>query len=143
MSVLYTPESTTAQLLWPWDHTEAETNPINGQRGLRKVGFQEYPAAMYRVANRNPLRFDYEEAADAVGRENCERRGFSYGGQGVAVEDYDKQQTEFAELAANRAFTDRKMSPRAQAEAAAVDEETSKHLPVIPELPKPPRPAKG
>lgn len=143
MGVQYTPESPTAILMWPWDHTIAETNPINGQRGLRPIGFQEYPAAMYKVANRNPLRFDMEEAADEVGRENCERRGFVFGGQGCAVDAYDKQQTEFAELAANRAFNDRKMSPRAQAEAASVDEEMSKHLPVIPELPKPPRAAKG
>jgi hypothetical protein len=96
---------------------------------------------MYKVVNRNPLRFDREDAESDVQRENCERRGFVYGGQGAAVEAYDAQQTEFAALAANRAYSDRKMSPEAQREAAAVDESASKHLPVIPELPRPPKAA--
>lgn len=97
---------------------------------------------MYKLVNRNPLRFDYEEAGNDLERESCERRGFVFGGQGMAVEAYDKQQTDIAELAANRAYSDRKMSPEAQREAADMDENVARHLPVIPELPRPPRAAK-
>lgn len=43
--------------------------------------------------------------------------------------------TEIATLAANRAFHDARMSPRAQAEAAALDEQHAEHLPAIPETP--------
>lgn len=142
IGVLHSPESPTARLNWPWDHYEDETNPIDGQKGLRKRGHQPYPAAMYKLTNRNPLRFDYEEANDDSERERAEARGFVYGGQGMAVDAYDKQQTEIAELAANRAYSDRKMSPEAQREAADMDENVARHLPVIPELPRPPRAAK-
>lgn len=43
---------------------------------------------------------------------------------------------ELATLAANRAASDRRMSEKAREEAAAVDETTMAHLPVIPEAPK-------
>jgi len=69
-------------------------------------------------------------------------------GQGWSVTQQDAidavhaRHREMARAAAERAATERWMSPKAQAEAAAVDESTMQHVPVIPETPLKPRPRK-
>ena len=140
MAVIHSPESSAGKELWRWDHTTAERNPVDPSiRGMRPVSHQPYPKALYRVIERNPLTFEMQTAADEDAVARLTPRGFVVGGQKAAVEAYDAQQREFAALAANRAYQERRMSPAAQAEAAAYDAETDGHVPAIPELPRPKR----
>lgn len=88
---------------------------------------------MYRVTNRNPLTFEREIAESEAQRHSAEVRGFVYGGQGKALDAYDAQQADYAKLAANRAYQERHMGEKARAEAAAFDDSTDEHVPVIPE----------
>jgi len=134
--IFHAPETAYGKELWKWDHYEDEQNPIDPSiRGMRPRGYRPYPASMYRVVERNPLQMEFEIAESDVQRRNLEQRGFVHGGQLAALEAYDGQQKEFATLAANRAYNDRKMSPEAQAEAAAFDAEADGHQPEIPAVP--------
>ncbi|HMF61455.1 MAG TPA: hypothetical protein VK595_13835 [Vicinamibacterales bacterium] len=108
---------------------------------------RDYPARMYkpsRSASGGPPVFEGQDADDERDRERLERLGFVYGGQGAALEALEAREFEIAELAANRAFNDQRMSPKAQAEADAADARTMQHLAEIPETPKraPGRPRK-
>lgn len=76
-------------------------------------------------------------AASEVEAENYGRQGFVMGGRSAALEHLVKLETFVAEAAAERHFTDRKMSDKAQAEAAAKDERTVQHLGEIPADPLP------
>jgi hypothetical protein len=78
----------------------------------------------------------YEEAVaeDDRDRERLERSGFVHGGKGAALAALERQEFEYAELAAGRVPGDRRMSEQAQAEADRVDSATIQHLPVIPEV---------
>jgi hypothetical protein len=80
--------------------------------------------------------FEGQTAENETERERLERQGYVFGGQGEAMKVLEAREFEIAELAANRHALDRKMSPTAQAEAAAVDDSTIRHLPVIPEATK-------
>lgn len=97
---------------------------------------RDYPARMYkpsRPPQGGPAVFEGADAADDRERERLERVGFVYGGQGAALAALDAREFEIAELAANRALTDRKMTAKAQEEADAVDVTTIQHLGAIPE----------
>jgi len=52
---------------------------------------------------------------------------------------FEKQQFEIAELAAERNHNERRMSPKAQAEAEAVNEGAAFHVASVPVMPIPPR----
>jgi hypothetical protein len=78
-----------------------------------------------------PVEFEGQMAHDDNERERFEANGFVHGGKAAAQEHFFAMQSELAELAANRNFSDRKMSPEAQQEAAKIDESTTMHLPVI------------
>jgi hypothetical protein len=80
-----------------------------------------------------PAVFEGQTADDERDRERLERSGFVYGGQGAALEALDAREFELAELAANRVIPEQRMSPKAQAEAEAVDLTTIQHLGAIPE----------
>lgn len=137
MSVLHSPESAYAKEIWKWDHTIAETNPVDGSKGLRPVGVQPYPARMYKAGRIQgvPAILEAMEVRSEAEQRNAESMGFVAGGQGAAMDALHRQDAEFAKLAANRAYTDRRMSEQAQAEADRLDASTSEHLPVIPETP--------
>lgn len=55
---------------------------------------------------------------------------------------FDKQEAEFARIAAERNFSDRRLSESAQAEALAADRATDEMLPAIPEKRRGGRPKK-
>lgn len=97
---------------------------------------RDYPARMYRPSRApqgGPALFEGADASDDRERERLERVGFVYGGQGAALAALEKREFEIAELAANRALTDQRMSAKAQAEADTVDMRTIQHLGAIPE----------
>lgn len=97
---------------------------------------RDYPARMYkpsRPPQGGPAVFEGATAADERERERLERVGFVYGGQGAALAALAAREFELAEVAANRALNDSRMSAKAQAEAEAVDAGTIQHLGAIPE----------
>ena len=139
MAVVHTLESPTGQELWKWDHTTAESISVGGQTifGKRPTHFTEYPAMMYK-AEQSPLgsiRFDGQIAHTETERSHFESIGYVWGGQDKALDKFHGRNQEIAILAANRAYSDRKMSPEAQAEAQEADDSTSRHLAEIPALP--------
>ncbi len=91
---------------------------------------------MYRITQRNPLRYDYAMAATDVERRALESTGHVWGGLGIAVEAYEKQQQEYAKLSAHRNYEDRNLSAKAKAEAEnAEDNAGDEHLPAVPVTP--------
>lgn len=109
------------------------------------VGFQEYPAAMYRMA-RGPIASQFivagfEEARDEDHRARLEAAGYRMGRK--AAQDYVIELEQMvATAAAERNYQDRNMSEKAKAEAESVELTTIQHVPVIPEKKKRGRPRK-
>lgn len=107
----------------------------------RPYVYQAYPKMLYR-AGRNPSGvptiIDSYVVESETQEANLKSRGYCEG-QDAALAYLHAADQEAAVLAANRAYSDRSMSPQAQAEAAAIDSRSSSHLPVIPEQPRKPR----
>lgn len=121
---------------WKWEHTTAETHPSNPQiKGVRPEFPQPYPAMLYKVTNRNPLKLESLEVKSEAEQRNMESRGFVAGGPLMAVEAYDGNLQSLAVAAAERNYSDRNMSEHAKAEAEAVDLQTIQHLGEIPRTP--------
>src|SRR4030095_3437630 len=59
-----------------------------------------------------------------------------------ALDRFEEEEVRVSDAAAERAYEDLKLSPAAQAEAAAYEKTTPKHVPEIPEAVKPPKPAR-
>lgn len=99
--------------------------------------FQPYPRMLYRVKTLGNGSLAQEQRI--VGSEGEQLLAV---GQGWMTDPEEATQAEVRRqedrgtAAAERAWTDRRMSASAQAEAAAVDAATAKHLPEIPEAPK-------
>lgn len=103
---------------------------------------RDYPMMLYRAsrpAAGGDAVFVHQEAEDETRRASLEQLGFVAGGPAAALEALERQEFAYAELAANRAFSDRKMSPEAQREADAKDSATIRHQPELPADPLPPR----
>ena len=130
MPVLITPEMPYSQERAKW---EAQGGPWGS--GEKPCVFKEYPMAMYKITERNPIQQEFMLADDETGRRNLESRGFVAGGPAKALEVYDAEQRQLAQAAAERNYADRRMSPEAQAEAARYEAETDGHVAVIPEIP--------
>lgn len=138
MAVCHSPESAWGKELWKWDHTVGETNPHDDNiKGMRPSSPQEYPMMLYK-AGRNAKNqialLSNRIAQNAYERESLERDGFVFG-PAAAIERCEAQELEIAKLAANRAYQDRKLSPEAQAEAAAYEETVREHVAEVPSQP--------
>jgi len=134
--ILHSPDSEYAKEMVKWESQASVLGP-----GLRPYVYHEYPKRLYKAGRTPtgvPAILDAIEVGSAVQEANLRSRGF-HPGQDVALAALHAADQEAAVLAANRAFTDRRMSPQAQAEADAIDRMTSDHLAVIPEQPKKPR----
>jgi hypothetical protein len=104
----------------------------------RPYVYREYPTAMYRAtrpaAGGAEANYDYVEAATERERASLEAQGFAHGGKAAALAKLEATEFEIAELAANRAATDLRMSDKARAEADRVDEAAGiRHVAAIPE----------
>lgn len=98
---------------------------------------QDYPKAMYKAGrpdHANLKIVDFQLAADAQAEAVLEGQGYRWGQQ-AALDHAKACDVEHAKLAAERHWQEAKMSPKAQAEAQAVDQETVYHVPMIPETP--------
>lgn len=102
----------------------------------RPYEYRPYPTMLYRPTRskqNGAVEFEGQTANTEQERESLEHMGFVHGGKAVALQALERQEFEYAELAANRAATDRVMGANAQLEADRVDSGTIQHLPVLPE----------
>lgn len=131
-AITFSPQSEYAKEMAKWEAHHTQYGPPG-----RPYVFREYPAMLYKPTRdaMGKVSFESRLANDENERADLERLGFVHGGQGKALEALEAREFEVAELAANRAFNDRKLSPEAQAEAARIDASTSQHLAEIPEAP--------
>lgn len=138
MAVFHSPETPYAKELWKWNHTTADVNPHDPSiRGLRPVGFQEFPKMVYQAGHSQsgPIIITEQEIArDSYEESRLLGRGFSLT-QEQAIAKVHGLDQDVAVAAAQRHYTDRRMSANAQAEAAAADAETDAHVGAVPETP--------
>lgn len=136
MGLAYTRDSEYAKERVKWEAQHTELGPPG-----RPFVYHEYPKRLYR-AGRNgsgvPQIVEALTAESPEAERNLLSRGF-HAGQDVALEALHASDREIATLSAERAYTDRRMSAQAQAEAAAADDATAHHVPSIPERHRPPR----
>lgn len=132
MAQVIIPDSNYAKEMVKW---EANYTPYGAPQRPYNPNIK-WPAMFYLVGHKNGQLeiIERREAADENEGNNLYSRGFG-NGAAEAVDLFHKRNRDAAELAANRAFSDQRMSEKAQAEAAAKDAETIDHLPVIPETP--------
>lgn len=130
------------------DGTYIEPIPIE-QGGHANWPYQEYPRWVFKAkrADGGPVVDVLNGGGMIVHTEQEHHREKNRGWcdtQEEAIAAIRQEDREWAKLAAERNHEVRRMSPKAQAEVAAVDEANSNHVPVIPETPikKRGRPAK-
>jgi len=100
--------------------------------------FTEYPLMIYRAkrppqGGREPI-IEHVIVDNEQEERNMASRGFVRGPD-HAVEALEASERELARAAAERAYSDQRMSARAKAEAETADEQTIAHLGEIPETP--------
>jgi hypothetical protein len=140
-------------------------DPFYHVYGERPVGHEEYPKMLYRALPTRsgkvesyqgppdpfffPTQPEYDRAVQdvenfnkrctlVVQNESQHRRARTDGWRDSiadALEQYEQDQREIGNLAAERAYSDQRMSARAQAEMAAAEAKTHEHLPTL----KPPK----
>lgn len=127
----------------PIDYGDRERDPANWTREKelaywnRPYVFRPYPKMLYRGRTLTNGSLDVEQRI--VGSEADELLAAGAGWCPRPDEATDaevRRQEGLGTAAAERAWADRRLSPRAQAEAAAVDQTTAKHLGEIPIAPK-------
>lgn len=139
MGLIWSPESKYAQELAKWEQRPTAIVPAEMLTALGKPlspSFQEYPKAMYRAkrADGGPRINGFIVADTEHDETRLKALGWSVSQEAAIAVIHAEDQT-FAQLAAERALTERRMSAPAQAEAARVDDRTPQHVPVIPETP--------
>lgn len=130
MSILYSPDSAYAKERCKWEPTRTEY----GDAG-RPFVYHEYPIMLTRASRPKQggePTFERVIADDDQGEANLLSRGFCRSAED-ALAVLAKADLERARAAAERAYTDQRMSARAQAEAARADEMTSDHVGDVPE----------
>ena len=132
---------------WTKEMAKWEQNPVLvGDTFIQPIPFAdggrggaprlEYPKMLYRADSFDGgPRISETKIVEHDGAERLAAGAGWRASQEDAIKDVHARHQEFARLAAERAHTERWMSPKAQAEAAAVDESTMQHVPVIPETP--------
>lgn len=144
MSVIYAPDSAYAKEMVKH---EAQYSPFGP--GLRPYVFQPYPMMLHK-AGRPAGGLGKDEIIETKIVESDDQEALARG-QGFrptpleALAVFTKTEFDIAELAANGAFHERRMSPAAQQEAFDARQEAGVHLGEIPAKPikRRGRPAKG
>lgn len=134
MGVLHSPESAFAQERVKWEAQHTEMGP--GQRPYLK---REYPMMLH-LAGRPANGLGAAEIIETV-EVGSEREADLYRSRGFrptpleALDVWNGQQFEIAELAAERNFDERRMSARARQEAETANAHAVDHLASVPETP--------
>lgn len=147
MAIVHSPDSEYSKEIEKW-------NTEQRYGGMRPNSFQAFPKMLYKAHARengkvmcgDPLAAIGDPVGEAFSR-SCQlivgneeqaasaRRAGWYDSPDDAVAGYHAQQTEQANIAAQRHFADQRLSEQARAEADAADAATHEHLPAIPETP--------
>ena len=135
MSILYSPDSDYARERAKW---ECYPTVYSQTPGRNPSMFTEYPLMIYRAkrppqGGKEPI-IEHVIVQDEQEERNMASRGFVRGPD-HAVEALEASERELARAAAERAYSDQRMSDKAKAEAVAADESTIAHLGAIPETP--------
>jgi len=133
MSVMHSPDSEYARERRKWETTHTEYGPPG-----RPAVFTEWPLMVYRAkrppqGGREPI-IEHVIVQDEQEERNMASRGFVRGPD-HAVEALEASERELARAAAERAYSDQRMTTRAKEEAEKADESTISHLGEIPETP--------
>lgn len=139
MGILWSPESQYVKELAKWEQRPTQFVPADMLQALGKPlspPFQEYPKALYRAsrASGGPTISGFDQARDEAHERLLCGQGWSTS-QEAAIAAVHTEDQQFAQLAAERAHQERRMSAKAQAEADRIDAATPAHVPVIPETP--------
>lgn len=132
MSVMWSQDSEYAKERRRWETTHTEFGPPG-----RAAAFTEFPLMLYRAqrsATGGPPIIEHFIVANELEERNMQSRGYVRGPDN-AIKALEQSEQEVARAAAERAYADQRMSAKAKAESAAVDEITISHLGAIPETP--------
>ena len=139
--VVHNPASAYSREMAKWEMGYSPYGPPGRPREL--VGHQEYPAMFYKVrrsaapheVSAGPFVVEHHiEAKDENEARNLESRGYVRG-RAAAEQAIEASEQALAVAAAERAFSEQRMSDNAKAEAAKADDATSQHLGEIPVTP--------
>jgi len=128
---MHSPDSEYAKERRKWETTHTEYGPPG-----RAAVFTEFPLMVYRAkrppqGGKDPI-IEHVIVDNEQEERNMASRGFVRGPD-HAVEALEASERELARAAAERAYSDQRMSDKAKAEAVAADESTIAHLGEIPE----------
>ena len=131
MPVLHSPESEFAKERVKW-----EAYPTSMGPGLRPYIKREYPQVLY-LAGRvdGSLVITETVTVESLTAASCHLNAGFLPDPLSAIEAVHGRELEIAKLAANRAYHEQRMSPKAQAEAAQAESEASGHLVSVPVTP--------
>lgn len=132
MAVHIPPESAEAKERCKW---EAQFTPF-GAPG-RPYVFRAYPMYLFkagRIDGVTPGIVEERIADDEQAAANLKSRGFCEDPE-AALAAFHASDLEIAKLAAERHYTERRMTAHAQAEGAAADAASGSHVPSVPETP--------
>jgi len=132
MGVMWSQESEYARERRKWETTHTEFGPPG-----REARFSEFPIMLYkalRPPTGGPPVFEHIIVDDEQQERNMRSRGWVRGPD-HAIQELEASEQGVAIAAAERAYQDKRMSPKAQEEAAAEDEKTISHLGEIQEKP--------
>src|SRR6266446_4161758 len=126
MAVMWSQDSEYAKERRKWESQDTQF----GSAG-RPFVYAEYPLMLYRAKRRpeggkEPL-LEHFTVEDEQQERNMQSRGWVRGPD-HAIKALEDSERGLAQAAAERAYQDKRMSERAQAEATAVDETTISHL---------------
>lgn len=103
--------------------------------------YREFPKMLFRGTTTTAGRVEIEQRIVGSEGEQALAVGAGWSSHPERAREIEtRAQEDLGTAAAERAWTDRRLSPQAQAEAAAVDQTTAKHLGEIPVAPKRGRP---
>jgi hypothetical protein len=107
--------------------------------------YAEFPKMLFRGTTTTAGRVEVTQRIVATEREESDLRAVGWCVHPETAKDAETARQEaIGTAAAERAYTDRRMSASAQAEAAAADQAAgAKHLGAIPERPRKPRPSRA
>lgn len=143
--IVHNPATPYAREMAKWEMGWSNYGPPGRPR--ETVGHQPYPAAFYKMSrsktNGDFLVDDMREASGEAEATNLESLGYRQG-RVAAIAYVESLEQMVAVAAAERAFKDKSMGEKAQAEARRADDATSQHVAEVPVTPirKRGRPAK-
>ncbi len=139
MPIVIVPGTPHAEEILKWEYDDFSLGGERGRRGPRV--YQEFPKMLYKAGRNAQNQIDILEGdkghilvGDSAEQAQREREGWTFR-QEDALLHAERDEREVARVAANRAYHERRMSPGAQAEAAAYDESVPGHVASIPETP--------